>query len=154
MSEPRQGKRYVVESTFDPVRADYYVLVDGDGTYPAECVHDLLGPVLCGTADMVVGARLAQKSKESFRPLHVFGNRLVCNLINRIFHAGLTDVMSGYRAFNHKVVQRIPVVSSGFEVETELTIQMLYYRLKVAEIVVPYRGRPGGSVSKLRTLMS
>ena len=84
--------------------------------------------------------------------MHVFGNRLVCGLINKIFHAGLTDIMSGYRAFNRKVVQRIPVVSSGFEVETELTVQMLYYNLKLVEIPVPYRGRPAGSVSKLRTL--
>jgi hypothetical protein len=84
--------------------------------------------------------------------MHVFGNRLVCGLINKIFHARLTDIMSGYRAFSRKVVQRIPVVSSGFEVETELTVQMLYYNLKLVEIPVPYRGRPKGSVSKLRTL--
>ena len=150
--EPRKGKGFVVESMFAAVRADFYVLVDGDDTYPAECVHDLLTPVLAGKADMVVGARLSQYEQESFRPLHVFGNRLVCNLINRIFRAQLSDIMSGYRAFSCKVIQRIPVVSSGFEVETELTVQMLYYRLKIAEIKVPYRGRPGGSVSKLRTL--
>jgi glycosyltransferase involved in cell wall biosynthesis len=137
---------------FDAIRADWFVLVDGDDTYPAESVHDLLAPVRAGKADMIVGARLEQFTDKSFRPLHLFGNRLVCLLINRIFSARLTDIMSGYRAFNGKVVQRIPVVSSGFEVETELTIQMLYYRLKVAEIVVPYRGRPGGSISKLRTL--
>ena len=150
--EPRKGKGFVVESMFDTVRADWYVLVDGDDTYPAEKVHDLLDPVRSGQADMVVGARLSQYEQESFRPLHVFGNRLVCNLINKIFRACLSDIMSGYRAFSSKVIQRIPVVSSGFEVETELTIQMLYYRLKIIEIKVPYRGRPGGSVSKLRTL--
>ncbi len=152
LPEARQGKGYVLESMFDAVKADYYVLVDGDDTYPAESVHALLGPVLCGNADMVTGARLAQYSSRSFRPLHLLGNRLVCSLINQIFHTGLTDIMSGYRAFNSKVVQRIPVVSSGFEVETELTVQMLYYRLKMAEVEVPYRGRPGGSVSKLRTI--
>jgi len=150
--EPRKGKGFVVESMLATVRADFYILVDGDDTYPAERVHDLLAPVVSGKADMVVGARLAQYEQESFRPLHVFGNRLVCGLINRIFRAQLTDIMSGYRAFSRKVIHRIPVVSSGFEVETELTIQMLYYRLKIAEIKVPYRGRPGGSVSKLRTL--
>jgi glycosyltransferase involved in cell wall biosynthesis len=152
ISEPRQGKGYVVESMLDAVRADFYVLVDGDDTYPAERVHDLLDPVRSGKADMVIGARLAQYDDKSFRPLHIVGNRLVCNLINRIFNAELTDIMSGYRAFNRKVVQRIPVVSSGFEVETELTVQMLYYRLKMIEITVPYRGRPKGSLSKLRTL--
>ncbi len=150
--EARQGKGYVVESMLASVNADLYVLVDGDDTYPAERIHDLLDPVRNGKADMTVGARLEKNTADSFRPMHVFGNRLVCNLINKIFHASLTDIMSGYRAFNRKVVQRIPIVSSGFEVETEFTVQMLYYNLKVMEIPVPYRGRPKGSVSKLRTL--
>jgi glycosyltransferase involved in cell wall biosynthesis len=151
-TEARQGKGYVVESMLARVDADLYVLVDGDDTYPAEFVHALLEPVQNGKADMTVGARLEEKTSDSFRPMHVFGNRLVCGLINKIFHARLTDIMSGYRAFSRKVVQRIPVVSSGFEVETELTVQMLYYNLKLVEIPVPYRGRPKGSVSKLRTL--
>lgn len=150
--EPRQGKGYVVELMFDTIDADLYVLVDGDDTYPAERVRDLLGPVQAGKADMTVGARLTEYSDRSFRPLHVFGNQLVRGLINKIFRADLTDIMSGYRAFNRRVAQCIPVVSSGFEVETELTVQMLYYRLKIVEIPVPYRGRPEGSVSKLRTL--
>jgi len=134
------------------VDADLYILVDGDDTYPAEKVHSLLEPVRTGKADMTVGARLVKNTADSFRPMHVFGNRLVCGLINKIFHARLTDIMSGYRAFNRKVVMRVPVVSSGFEVETELTVQMLYYHLKIIEVPVPYRGRPTGSVSKLRTL--
>jgi glycosyltransferase involved in cell wall biosynthesis len=152
LPEARKGKGFVIESMFDSIRADLYIMVDGDDTYAAENVHKLLEPVRSGRADMVVGARLAQFTDTSFRPLHVFGNRLVCGLINKIFHADLTDIMSGYRAFNSKVVQRIPVVSAGFEVETELTIQMLYYRLTVIEIPCPYRHRPGGSISKLRTL--
>lgn len=152
ISEARQGKGYVVESMLATVNADLYVLVDGDDTYPAELVHNLIEPVRDGKADMTVGARLEAKTADSFRPMHVFGNRLVCGLINEIFRANLTDIMSGYRAFNHKVVQRIPVVSSGFEVETELTVQMLYYSLKIVEVPVPYRGRPAGSVSKLRTI--
>jgi glycosyltransferase involved in cell wall biosynthesis len=151
VSESRQGKGYVVESMLATVDADLYVLVDGDDTYPAERVHDLLEPVRNGRADMTVGARLEGGTAGSFRPLHLFGNRLVCGLINKIFNNNLTDIMSGYRAFNRKVVQRIPVVSSGFEVETELTVQMLYYNLKLIEIPVSYRGRPEGSVSKLRT---
>jgi hypothetical protein len=127
-------------------------MVDGDDTYPADKVHDLLEPVFRNKADMAVGTRLSQYSDESFRAMHVFGNRLVRFMVNKIFHANLTDIMSGYRAFNHKVVQRIPIVSSGFEVETELTIQMLYYRLSIVEVPVPYRERPKGSDSKLRTL--
>jgi glycosyltransferase involved in cell wall biosynthesis len=150
--EPRKGKGFVIESMLDTVKADFYVLVDGDDTYPAESVHALLVPVRSGKADMAVGARLSLYSNESFRSLHIFGNRLVCNLINKIFHAHLSDIMSGYRAFNRRVIQRIPIVSSGFEVETELTVQMLYYKLKIVEIDVPYRGRPGGSISKLRSL--
>jgi glycosyltransferase involved in cell wall biosynthesis len=151
LSEPRQGKGFVVESMLDRVEADYYVMVDGDDTYPAERVRDLLAPVAAGAADMAVGARLAEHDERSFPRLHVAGNNLVRGLINRIFGAKLTDIMSGYRAFNRRVVRRVPVVSSGFEVETELTIQMLYYRLKVVEVQVPYRGRPEGSSSKLRT---
>jgi len=152
ISESRPGKGYVVESMLASVDSDLYVMVDGDDTYPAEFVHALVEPVRLGKADMVVGARLGSGPGKNFRPLHLFGNRLVCGLINKIFHAKLTDIMSGYRAFNRKVVQRIPIVSSGFEVETEFTVQMLYYHLNLLEIGIPYRSRPQGSVSKLQTL--
>ena len=151
LRECRQGKGFVVETMFDRIDADAYVMVDGDDTYEASAALTLLGPVLEGRADMVVGTRMAVHDDKSFRPLHVAGNNLVRGLINRIFGARLTDIMSGYRAFNRRVVQRVPVVSSGFEVETELTIQMLYYKLKIVEVGVPYRGRPDGSVSKLHT---
>ena len=149
--EPRKGKGYVIESMLHSVKADFYIMVDGDDTYPAENVHELLKPVLENRADMTIGARLVEYTEDSFRPLHVAGNRLVRGLINKIFKTNLTDILSGYRAFNRKVVNRVPVVSSGFEVETELTIQMLYYNLKILEIPVPYRERPEGSTSKLRT---
>ncbi len=151
LKEPRKGKGFVVEGMFDRIDADYYVMVDGDDTYPAEKAPELLAPVMGGEADMAVGARLASYGDKSFRPLHVWGNGLVRGLINRIFKARLTDIMSGYRAFNRSVVRRVPVVSAGFEVETELTIQMLYYRLKIVEVQTPYRGRPEGSQSKLHT---
>jgi glycosyltransferase involved in cell wall biosynthesis len=151
IKEPRQGKGYVVESMLNSVEADYYVMVDGDDTYPADKVHDLLAPVVAGDADMSVGARLSTYTKSSFRPLHVAGNVLVRRLINRLFATKLTDILSGYRAFNRKVRERVPVVSSGFEVETELTIQMLYYQCRIVEVQVPYRERPGGAKSKLRT---
>jgi glycosyltransferase involved in cell wall biosynthesis len=150
-TESRQGKGFVIESMFDRVSADLYVMVDGDDTYPADRVHDLLEPVKAGQADMTVGARLSEFTDESFRPLHVMGNRLVRGLINHIFKTQLTDILSGYRAFSRKVIRRIPVVSAGFEVETELTVQMLYYRLALKEVPVPYRERPAGSESKLRT---
>ena len=152
--EPRPGKGHVVEAMFDGVEADVFVMVDGDDTYPADRVNDLLAPVLAGDADMAVGSRRAvqdESAGRAFRPLHGFGNRLVRRLINAVFHAELTDILSGYRAFNRRVVRAIPVVSSGFEVETELTIQLLYYDLKLVEVPVPYRSRPEGSDSKLRT---
>lgn len=149
--EPRQGKGFAIETMFSRVDADLMVMVDGDDTYDAASVHELLEPVRQGRADMVVAARLAQYDDSSFRALHVAGNGLVRGLINRLFGANLTDILSGYRAFNRKVCKRIPVVSAGFEVETELTIQMLYYRLRIVEVQVPYRGRPEGSESKLRT---
>ena len=149
--ESRKGKGFVVDGMFSRITADFYVLVDGDDTYPADYVHKLLEPVVVGRADMVVGGRLAQYTAQSFRQFHVFGNRLICVLVNWIGNTRLTDIMSGYRVFNRKVVRQIPVVSSGFEVETDLTLQMLYYNLKILEVNVPYRERPAGSQSKLRT---
>ena len=151
ISEPRKGKGFVVETMLDRVAADYYVMVDGDDTYPADAVEALLGPVVSGQADMAVGARLSRYERASFRPLHVAGNNLIRILINKIFGADLTDILSGYRAFNRRVVRLIPVVSAGFEVETALAVHMLYYRLRVVEVQVAYRGRPAGSQSKLRT---
>jgi glycosyltransferase involved in cell wall biosynthesis len=149
--EPRQGKGFVVEAMFDKVQADFYVMVDGDDTYPAECVHRLLEPVRSGLADMAVGARQAEAQGQAFRPLHVAGNALVRRLINWVFHSRFTDTLSGYRAFNRRFARTVPVVSAGFEIETELTVQALYHRLTVVEVPVPYRARPAGGRSKLRT---
>jgi glycosyltransferase involved in cell wall biosynthesis len=151
LHEPRQGKGFAIETMFSRVEADIMVMVDGDDTYEASAVHELIEPVRQGRADMTVGARLSEYTDQSFRPLHVAGNGLIRGLINKLFGAELTDILSGYRAFNRKVCRRIPIVSAGFEVETELTIQMLYYRLRILEVQVPYRGRPEGSESKLRT---
>jgi glycosyltransferase involved in cell wall biosynthesis len=151
LTESRKGKGFVVSAMFDRIDADLYVLVDGDSTYPAEHVHRLLEPLQLGKADMVVGARLATHSPHAFPRLHLLGNRLVANLVNWVSGSQLTDIMSGYRAFNRQVVRRIPVIASGFEIETDLTLQVLYYRLKIAEVTVPYRERPAGSESKLRT---
>ncbi|MEZ6197124.1 MAG: glycosyltransferase family 2 protein [Planctomycetota bacterium] len=151
LHEPRRGKGNVIAAMFGTVDADIYVMIDGDDTYPAEEVGRVLAPLLEGRADMVVATRLQEYTSDSFRPLHVLGNNLVRGLVNRIFGARLTDIMSGYRAYGRRVAEGLPVVSSGFEIETEMTINALYYRYEIAEVQVPYRERPEGSVSKLRT---
>jgi hypothetical protein len=127
-------------------------MVDGDDTYPADRVHALLEPLLLERTDMVIGTRLADYDQNSFRPLHHGGNLLVKNLINWTFSANLSDILSGYRAFNARVVEQIPIISAGFEIETELTIQMLHRRMSMKEVQVPYGVRPEGSVSKLHTV--
>ena len=150
--ETRQGKGYVVASMFEKINADYYVLVDGDDTYSPKHVRKLLEPVINDQADMVVGTRLQEYMDKSFRPLHIFGNNLVRYFVNWIFVNNLTDVMSGYRAYNKKLVKTIPIFSSGFEVETEMTIRVLDYGFRIKEVSIPYKARPDGSVSKLRTV--
>lgn len=149
--ENRQGKGYVIQAMFRDIDADYYVMADGDGTYPADHVQVLLAPLLSGDADMVVGNRLKEYTGASFRPLHVLGNKLVVGTINTLFGAKLKDVMSGYRAFTRRFVLEMPMVSRGFEVETEMTLQALDRRLVIAEVEVPYGSRPTGSFSKLST---
>jgi glycosyltransferase involved in cell wall biosynthesis len=149
--EPRKGKGFAVETMFDRIDADVYVMVDGDDTYDAKAVHRLIQPVLTGDADMTVGTRLSSHDPDSFRPLHVLGNNLVRHLVNWVSGARLTDIMSGYRAISRRAALRLPVVSAGFEVETDLTMQMLYYAMHIVEVPVAYGARPEGSVSKLRT---
>jgi len=151
IAECRKGKGFAVDRMFDSVDADIYVMVDGDDTYPADRVHDLIAPVQNGEADMVVGARLQDTEKAVFRPMHAMGNNMIRWLVNRVGHAHLTDILSGYRAMNPRVISRLPTVSCGFDIETEMTLQMLYYRLKIKEIQIPMRERPPGSVSKLST---
>ena len=109
--EPRQGKGHVIRTMFRQIHADVYVMVDGDGTYPAQSVHALVQPVLDGTADMVIGSRLHPGSKSQFKPLNRFGNRLFRWLLNRWFGVGVTDLLSGYRAFNRRVVKCVPFMS-------------------------------------------
>jgi glycosyltransferase involved in cell wall biosynthesis len=151
IKEKRQGKGFVVTSMLKKIEADIYVMVDGDDTYPADAVIDLLQPILDDEADMVVGQRLSQYSDGAFRPFHVFGNHFVCNLINLIFTAKLQDPMSGYRVFTSTVALELPVVAYGFDVETEMTIQLLYRKFVIKELPVQYRERQKGSVSKLST---
>lgn len=151
--ERRQGKGNVVRSMFRDIDADVYVMVDGDDTYPAEFVHDLIRPVATGQADMVIGDRLSNGSytNENKRPMHNFGNLLVKTLINRLFKSSVQDIMTGYRAFSHSFVKNMPVRSAGFEIETEMTLHALDKRFFIEEIPIQYRDRPEGSFSKLNT---
>lgn len=152
-TEYRRGKGNVVRSMFEDVDADIYVLVDGDDTYPAEDVGKLIQPVREGRADMVAGDRLsASYFTENKRPMHNSGNRVVRWLVNRLFARDLKDIMTGYRAFSRNLVKNFPVMSNGFEIETEMTIFTLEHNFKVAEQPVNYRDRPRGSQSKLNTL--
>lgn len=151
IKEKRQGKGFVISAMLRKVSADYYLMVDGDDTYPAERAVDLLAPLISGDSDMVVGKRLAEYEAGAFRPLHVMGNKVVCQLINLIFAAGLDDPMSGFRAFTREVAEVLPVVAWGFDIETEMTLQLLYRRFVIREVAITYRARPAGSASKLRT---
>jgi glycosyltransferase involved in cell wall biosynthesis len=150
-TEPRRGKGNVVQAMLREVDADLYVLVDGDSTYPADRARDLLAPILEGRADQVVGARRAAAGERAYPRLHPLGNRVVTFLVNRIFGTRLEDVMSGYRAFHREVARHVPLTATGFDVETEWTLQTLEKGFVIEEIPVVYRERPEGSHSKLST---
>ena len=152
ITERRPGKGIVVQSMFQWVDADILVLVDGDDTYPAERIHEIIGPILSGEADMVVGSRLGPTSSSEFKQLNRLGNRVYQVLINRIFRTALTDILSGYRAMSARFVRGVPLFLSGFEVETELTIKSLQRGYRIVEVPVDLRARPAGSQSKIRLL--
>ena len=150
--EYRQGKGAVVRSMFRDIDADVYIMVDGDDTYPAEEVEGLITPVLEGKADMVIGDRLSSTYyTENKRPFHNFGNSLVKGLINFLFKSNLNDIMTGYRSFSKKFVKCMPVMSDGFQIETEMTIFALTNNMQVVNMPITYRDRPEGSESKLNT---
>ena len=151
--ESRQGKGRVVRSMVRDIDADYYIMVDGDDTYPAEAVVELLRPLIDDEADMVVGDRLSNGSygDENDRAFHGFGNNLVRWLIKRIYGFKFSDVMTGYRAFNRVFAKTLPVMSQGFEIETELSIHAVDKAWRIAEVPIDYRDRPEGSESKLST---
>jgi glycosyltransferase involved in cell wall biosynthesis len=148
--ERRQGKGFVVQAMFCQVEADIYVMVDGDGTYPAADVHKLIEPILLGEADMVVGSRLLPGTDSEFRLLNKMGNSFFLAAINFIFKVKLSDVLSGYRAFNREFVKSIPMFGGGFETEVELTIKALGRGYRIAELPVRLSSRPEGSFSKIR----
>lgn len=149
MTEKRRGKGFVVQTMFQKIDSDIYVIVDGDGTYPASKVHDLITPVHDDEADMVVGSRMAEKTS-IFHPLNRLGNKFYQYVINFIFGTRLSDILSGYRCFNRKFVKGLPLFVTGFEVETELTIKALQRGYRIAEVPVVLRPRPEGSHSKIR----
>lgn len=150
--EPRQGKGNVIRSMFKDIDADVYIMADGDDTYPAESAPAMVDKILEGY-DMVIGDRLSSTYfQENKRPFHNFGNRIVRGSINALFHSNITDIMTGYRAFSLSFVKAYPVLSRGFEIETEMTIHSLDNNLRLYEMPVQYRDRPEGSVSKLDTV--
>ena len=146
----QQGKGYVVRFMFQHVEADIYVMVDGDGTYPAASVHSLIAPIINNQADMAVGSRLHGQSQSQFKFLNRFGNKLFLSALNSIFKVRLTDILSGYRAFNRKLVKSLPLFGGGFEIETELTIKALERGYRIVEVPIDLSERPTGSSSKIR----
>jgi len=150
--EYQQGKGNVIRSMFQQINADCYLMIDGDDTYPAKHAREMVNWVLEKGVDMVIGDRLSSTYfEENKRPFHNFGNKLVRYLINLIWKAKVKDIMTGYRAFSKPFVKMFPVMSGGFEIETEMTIHALDKRFFLKEIEIDYRDRPEGSFSKLDT---
>lgn len=151
--ESRQGKGYVVRQMFREIEADYYLMVDGDNTYPAEAAPDLIRPLAEDMVDMTVGDRLSNGTygKENKRAFHGFGNNLVRWMIKSIYKYDFQDVMTGYRAFNRVFVKTMPVLSAGFQIETEISIHAVDKHWRITDVPIDYRDRPEGSESKLDT---
>lgn len=150
--EYKQGKGNVIRRMFREIDAVCYLMIDGDDTYPLNCAREMVDQVLFHNADMVVGDRLSSTYfTENKRPFHNFGNSLMRTGINMLFHSDIKDIMTGYRAFGYEFVKTFPVFSQGFEIETEMTIHAVNYNMQVDNVVVDYRDRPAGSVSKLNT---
>ena len=153
VKEIRQGKGNVVRSMFRNIEADIYVMIDGDDTYPAEAARMLIQPIIDNEADMVIGDRLSNGTyeKENKRAFHNLGNNLVKGLIGMLFKNEIKDIMTGYRVFNRFFVKTMPVISDGFQIETEISIHALDKKFRLKEIPIVYRDRPEGSESKLST---
>ena len=149
-SERRQGKGHVVRRMFADIDADIYVLVDGDATYDAPSAPRMIEKLLSEHLDMVVGLRVDQEVA-AYRPGHRFGNRMLTGFLSSVFGQAFKDILSGYRVFSRRFVKSFPVLSDGFEIETELTVHALELAMPVAEVETPYYARPEGSVSKLNT---
>jgi len=151
-NEYMQGKGNVIRRMFREIDALVYVMVDGDDTYPMESAPEMVDLVLNHNSDMVVGDRLSSTYyQENKRPFHNFGNNLVRGSINKLFKCNVRDIMTGFRAFSYEFVKTFPVLSKGFEIETEMTIHAVYNNMQIDNVVIDYRDRPEGSVSKLNT---
>ncbi|MBS7238949.1 MAG: glycosyltransferase [Acetatifactor sp.] len=151
-NEYKQGKGNVIRRMFREIDARVYLMIDGDDTYPLENAKEMVDRVLTHNADMVVGDRLSSTYfQENKRPFHNFGNSLMRWGINHLFCSDIKDIMTGYRAFSYEFVKTFPIFSEGFEIETEMTIHAVNYNMQVENVVVDYRDRPQGSVSKLNT---
>jgi glycosyltransferase involved in cell wall biosynthesis len=151
-SEERRGKGHVVQAMFRQIEADVYVMVDGDGTYQASEAQKLLGPILLGQAEMVIGARWMKDSRSKVRAINLLGNWLFRATVNALFGAGLNDVLSGYRALSRAFVKDVKLTGGGFETEVELTIKAVIGRRRITEIPISLAERPRGSHSKIRVL--
>lgn len=150
--EYRQGKGGVIRRMFREIDAECYILVDGDDTYPAESAPEMIDKVLNRQADMVVGDRLSSTYREeNKRAFHNFGNNLVRRSINTLFKGKIRDIMTGYRAMSYQFVKTFPVLSGGFEIETEMSIHAIEMNMAIDNVVIKYRDRPDGSESKLNT---
>ena len=151
--EYQQGKGNVIRRMFREIDAQAYIMVDGDDTYPADCAREMVDLVLHKQSDMVIGDRLSSTYfTENKRPFHNFGNTIVRWSINTLFRSNVKDIMTGCRAFSFEFVKTFPVLSAGFEIETEMTIHALDKNMKIDHVVIPYRDRPEGSESKLNTV--
>ena len=151
-NEYMQGKGNVIRRMVREIDAECYVMVDGDDTYPMEAAPEMVEKVLKYNADMVVGDRLSSTYfEENKRPFHNFGNSVVRSSINRLFDCDIRDIMTGYRAFSYDFVKTFPVLSKGFEIETEMTIHAVYNNMQIDNVIIQYRDRPAGSESKLNT---
>ena len=150
--EHMQGKGNVIRRMFREIEAECYIMVDGDDTYPMEYAREMADKVLLNNADMVVGDRLSSTYfTENKRRFHNFGNTIVRSSINRLFRCEIKDIMTGYRAFSYGFVKTFPILSTGFEIETEMTIHAVYNNMQIENVIVDYRDRPEGSESKLNT---
>ncbi|WP_320035948.1 glycosyltransferase [Halarcobacter sp.] len=151
--EKRQGKGNAIRKAFKEIDADIYVMSDADLTYPANEINKIIDPILFENIDMCVGDRISKGDyeKENKRFLHNFGNKLVKNLVNKLFKSDINDIMSGYRAFSKKFVKHYPILVEGFELETDMTLHALDKRFNIKEVPITYKDRPEGSFSKLNT---
>ena len=150
MTETRRGKGFAVRTAFRSIDADIYVMVDGDDTYPAEAVHELLGPIVAGRADMTVGSRTMEGTQSQFNALNRLGNRMYAALVRFLLRVRLTDILSGLRVMSRQLVRTVPIAASGFEIEAELTVKTIERNMRIVELPINLRSRPHGSASKIK----